>query len=186
MQAPCDLNNPRGIQALHPDVVEGTFRSCSLHLHALLVFSSVEKKLQFLLAKGLNEQLESVRKVNSTYINICLNFCICLWRWSSPRPITCPCFPCCIAISFTTTSTQAVDQPMSKPNNILYSQRKGGLGNNKFASRGIIGSKDKIQQKSRETNYCKTHHGVSSVPSFMMMSKHYSQQVPRNPGILAG
>jgi hypothetical protein len=38
MQVPYDLNNPKDIQVRHPDVAEGTFHSCSSHLHVLLVF----------------------------------------------------------------------------------------------------------------------------------------------------
>jgi hypothetical protein len=40
MQVPYDLNNPKDIQVRHPDVAEGTFHSCSSHLHVLLVFFS--------------------------------------------------------------------------------------------------------------------------------------------------
>jgi hypothetical protein len=52
MLVPCDLNSPRDIQVHHPGVVEETFHSCSLHLHVLLTFFSVEKK-SFLLANKL-------------------------------------------------------------------------------------------------------------------------------------
>jgi hypothetical protein len=42
MKVPCDSNSPREIQAHHPGAVEGTFHSCSSHLHELLTFFSVE------------------------------------------------------------------------------------------------------------------------------------------------
>jgi hypothetical protein len=44
MKVPCDSNSPTEIQVHHPDAVEGTFHSCSSHLHELLTFFSVDKK----------------------------------------------------------------------------------------------------------------------------------------------
>jgi hypothetical protein len=44
MKVPCDSNNPRESRARRPDAVEGTFRSCSLHLHELSTFFSVEER----------------------------------------------------------------------------------------------------------------------------------------------
>jgi hypothetical protein len=52
MKVPCDSNSPTEIQVHHPDAVEGTFHSCSSHLHELLTFFSVDKKN--MLAKRLN------------------------------------------------------------------------------------------------------------------------------------
>jgi hypothetical protein len=44
MKVPCGSNSPREIQVRHLDAAEGTFHSCSSHLHELLTFFSVDKR----------------------------------------------------------------------------------------------------------------------------------------------
>ena len=44
MKVPCGSNSPREIQVRHPDAAEGTFHSCSSHLHELLTFFYVDKR----------------------------------------------------------------------------------------------------------------------------------------------
>ena len=52
IEGPYDLKNPKEHRLCHPDVGEGTFHSCSSHLHALLAFFSVQKE-NIVLAKRL-------------------------------------------------------------------------------------------------------------------------------------